>query len=82
MFLFVIAVSIPTISLFLIFITNWEISSYIEYIISGLTHGDMLLLVPQGEYVARLGESDKRNFLFTYLFPFSNLYSFDRSKKY
>ncbi|OWM78241.1 hypothetical protein CDL15_Pgr015060 [Punica granatum] len=36
-------------------IPNWEISGYVEYIKSGQTQGDMLLVVPEGAFAVRLG---------------------------
>lgn len=36
-------------------IPNWEISGVVEYIKSGHTQGDMLLIVPEGAYAVRLG---------------------------
>lgn len=36
-------------------IPEWEIFGYVEYIKSGQKQGDMLLVVPQGEYAVRLG---------------------------
>lgn len=36
-------------------IPNWEISGYVEYIKSGHKQGDMLLIVPEGEFAVRLG---------------------------
>lgn len=37
-------------------IPNWELSGYIEYIKSGQTQGDMLLVVPEGAFAVRLGD--------------------------
>lgn len=37
-------------------IPNWETSGYIEYIKSGQTQGDMLLVVPEGVFAVRLGD--------------------------
>lgn len=36
-------------------IPDWEISGFVEYIKSGQTQGDMLLVVPEGAYAVRLG---------------------------
>lgn len=36
-------------------IPNWEISGYVEYIKSGQKQGDMLLVVPEGNFAVRLG---------------------------
>ncbi|KAK1370050.1 Allergen Act d like [Heracleum sosnowskyi] len=36
-------------------IPGWEISGFVEYIKSGQTQGDMLLVVPEGAYAVRLG---------------------------
>lgn len=36
-------------------IPNWEISGYVEYIKSGQKQGDMLLIVPEGDFAVRLG---------------------------
>ncbi|KAI9160964.1 hypothetical protein LWI28_013228 [Acer negundo] len=36
-------------------IPNWEISGYVEYIKSGQQQGDMLLIVPEGDFAVRLG---------------------------
>ncbi|KAM7483678.1 hypothetical protein LguiB_008261 [Lonicera macranthoides] len=37
-------------------IPNWEISGFLEYIKSGQKQGDMLLVVPEGDFAVRLGE--------------------------
>lgn len=37
-------------------IPNWETSGYVEYIKSGQTQGDMLLVVPEGAFAVRLGD--------------------------
>ncbi|KAM7480383.1 hypothetical protein LguiA_028596 [Lonicera macranthoides] len=37
-------------------IPNWEISGFVEYIKSGQKQGDMLLVVPEGDFAVRLGE--------------------------
>ncbi|KAI4379276.1 hypothetical protein MLD38_005595 [Melastoma candidum] len=36
-------------------IPSWEISGYVEYIKYGQKQGDMLLVVPEGDYAVRLG---------------------------
>ena len=36
-------------------IPNWTISGFVEYIKSGQKQGDMLLVVPEGDYAVRLG---------------------------
>ncbi|XP_044497755.1 uncharacterized protein LOC123219825 [Mangifera indica] len=36
-------------------IPNWKISGYVEYIKSGHKQGDMLLVVPDGDFAVRLG---------------------------
>ncbi|XP_022724406.1 uncharacterized protein LOC111281081 [Durio zibethinus] len=36
-------------------IPNWETSGYVEYIKSGQKQGDMVLIVPEGNYAVRLG---------------------------
>lgn len=36
-------------------IPEWEISGFVEYIKSGQTQGDMLLVVPEGAFAVRLG---------------------------
>jgi Protein of unknown function (DUF642) len=36
-------------------IPSWQISGFVEYIPSGKKQGDMLLVVPEGSYAARLG---------------------------
>jgi len=36
-------------------IAEWEISGLVEYIKSGQKQGDMLPVVPEGAYAARLG---------------------------
>ncbi|XVF86518.1 hypothetical protein PTKIN_Ptkin18bG0047400 [Pterospermum kingtungense] len=36
-------------------IPNWEISGFVEYIKSGQKQGDMLLIVPEGDFAVRLG---------------------------
>ncbi|KMZ63379.1 hypothetical protein ZOSMA_40G00070 [Zostera marina] len=36
-------------------IPNWEISGFVEYIKSGQKQGDMLLVVPEGDFAVRLG---------------------------
>ncbi|KAL6903620.1 hypothetical protein ACP4OV_004433 [Aristida adscensionis] len=36
-------------------IPQWEISGFVEYIVSGQKQGDMLLPVPEGAYAVRLG---------------------------
>ncbi|EXB51959.1 hypothetical protein L484_019736 [Morus notabilis] len=36
-------------------IPNWEISGVVDYIKSGHTQGDMLLVVPEGAFAGRLG---------------------------
>ncbi|KAL3528836.1 hypothetical protein ACH5RR_008158 [Cinchona calisaya] len=37
-------------------IPNWEISGFVEYIKSGKKQGDMLLIVPEGNFAVRLGD--------------------------
>ncbi|GKV35619.1 hypothetical protein SLEP1_g43867 [Rubroshorea leprosula] len=36
-------------------IPNWEISGFVEYIKSGQKQGDMVLVVPEGNFAVRLG---------------------------
>lgn len=36
-------------------VPEWEISGFVEYIKSGQTQGDMLLVVPEGAFAVRLG---------------------------
>lgn len=36
-------------------IPNWTLSGFVEYIKSGQKQGDMLLVVPEGDYAVRLG---------------------------
>ncbi|XVF74685.1 hypothetical protein PTKIN_Ptkin13bG0131600 [Pterospermum kingtungense] len=38
-------------------IPNWETSGYVEYIKSGQKQGDMVLIVPEGDFAVRLGDN-------------------------